>query len=254
MCLRRDWCWQDVEIRSHAQKLGIDLDEDVGAASIAVQRLLRHDTADPHEHRCTGEWITGPAKAALFRPVDRGGLQMPGTRLTDRSMGASSPPTPTRPESGPFGEVAAQYGVTRQSVTTWRKRYEQLGVDGLKEFSRRPHRSPRRLNAETEALICELRRTHRRWGARRISYELGRREVEPVPSHATVRPTMPNMHAQASRPAPHAQGSIPVQIPYAGPPGAAHREQRRPRHRTSVRVENSVLPLSADKRCGPPEA
>jgi transposase InsO family protein len=56
----------------------------------------------------------------------------------------------------------------------------------LNEFSRRPHHSPRRVPANVEALICELRRTHRRWGARRISYELGRRDVQPAPSHATV--------------------------------------------------------------------
>jgi transposase InsO family protein len=86
----------------------------------------------------------------------------------------------------PVGEVAVRYGVTRQTITAWRKRYERLGLDGLKEFSRRPHHSPRRVAADVEALICELRRTHRRWGARRISYELSRRDVQPAPSHATV--------------------------------------------------------------------
>lgn len=86
----------------------------------------------------------------------------------------------------PVTEVAARYGVTRQSVTNWRKRYERLGLDGLAEFSRRPHHSPGRLSAETEALVCELRRMHRRWGARRISHELARRGINPAPSHATV--------------------------------------------------------------------
>lgn len=86
----------------------------------------------------------------------------------------------------PVGEIAARYGVSRQSVTIWRKRYERLGLDGLKEFSRRPHHSPARLPAEVEALVCELRRTHRRWGARRISHELTRRGTHPAPSHATV--------------------------------------------------------------------
>lgn len=40
--------------------------------------------------------------------------------------------------------------------------------------------------AEVEALICQLRRDHPRWGARRISYELGRSGVEPTPSRATT--------------------------------------------------------------------
>lgn len=85
-----------------------------------------------------------------------------------------------------MGEVAARYGVTRQSVTAWRKRYEHDGLDGLKERSRRPHHSPARVAPDIEAEICELRRTHRRWGARRISFELGRRGVEPAPAQATV--------------------------------------------------------------------
>ncbi len=86
----------------------------------------------------------------------------------------------------PVGEVASRYGVTRQTVTAWRRRYEQFGIAGLQELSRRPHHSPRRLSADIEAAICEMRRLHRRWGARRIVHELTRRGVEPTPSPATV--------------------------------------------------------------------
>jgi transposase len=74
----------------------------------------------------------------------------------------------------PVSEVAARYGVSRQSVFTWRVRYESEGLDGLKERSRRPHTSPAKVAAAMEAQICELRRQHRRWGARRIVFELFR--------------------------------------------------------------------------------
>ncbi|MFD7639541.1 IS481 family transposase [Kitasatospora sp. NPDC059795] len=89
-------------------------------------------------------------------------------------------------DGAPVVEVALRYGVSRQSVHAWRKRYQELGVEGLKDRSRRPHHSPAKLLADVEALICELRRQHPRWGARRIVFELGRRNVEPVPSRATV--------------------------------------------------------------------
>ncbi len=34
-------------------------------------------------------------------------------------------------------DVADRYGVSRQTVTAWRKRYEASGVDGLSDRSRR---------------------------------------------------------------------------------------------------------------------
>jgi transposase InsO family protein len=86
----------------------------------------------------------------------------------------------------PIGEVAARYGTSRQSLHTWRQRFEQEGMLGLADRSRRPRSSPTRLPAELEALVCELRRKHPRWGARRLVWELGRRGVVPVPGRATV--------------------------------------------------------------------
>jgi transposase InsO family protein len=89
-------------------------------------------------------------------------------------------------EGTPVAEVARQYGASRQSVHTWLRRFQAQGRIGLEERSRRPGSSPTRLPAEIEALICELRRAHRRWGPRRIVHELGLRGVSPVPGRTTV--------------------------------------------------------------------
>jgi transposase InsO family protein len=86
----------------------------------------------------------------------------------------------------PIGEVAARYGTSRQSLHAWRKRFELEGVPGLADRSRRPLTSPGRLPAEVEALICQMRREHPRWGARRITWELGLQGDGPVPGRATV--------------------------------------------------------------------
>ncbi|GAA2907431.1 IS481 family transposase [Streptosporangium fragile] len=86
----------------------------------------------------------------------------------------------------PIGEVAARYGTSRQSVHTWRQRFQQEGMPGLADRSRRPRTSPTRLPAEVEALICDMRRRHPRWGAQRIAHELGACELERVPGRATV--------------------------------------------------------------------
>lgn len=86
----------------------------------------------------------------------------------------------------PIGEVAARYGTSRQSLHAWRRRFEDEGMPGLADRSRRPRTSPTRLPGEVEALVCELRRQHPRWGARRIVYELGLVGLDPVPGRATV--------------------------------------------------------------------
>jgi transposase InsO family protein len=85
----------------------------------------------------------------------------------------------------PIGEVAARYGTSRQSLHGWRRRFELEGMPGLADRSRRPRSSPARLPADVEAVICQLRREHPRWGARRIVYELGL-SGGPVPARATV--------------------------------------------------------------------
>jgi transposase len=85
----------------------------------------------------------------------------------------------------PIGEVAARYGTSRQSVHRW-QRFAQEGRPGLADRSRRPKTSPTRLAAELEALVCQLRRQHPRWGARRISHELGKAGHRPVPSRAAT--------------------------------------------------------------------
>jgi transposase len=86
----------------------------------------------------------------------------------------------------PIGEVAVRYRTTRQSLDGWRRRFRQEGMPGLVDRSRRPHTSPNRLDAETEALICQIRREHPRWGARRINHELALRGSVRVPAPATV--------------------------------------------------------------------
>ena len=86
----------------------------------------------------------------------------------------------------PVTEVARRYGVSRQAVHGWLSRYEHGGLAGLADHSHRPRFQPRQLNAEIEALICQLRGGHPRWGPRRLLYELGKAKVSPLPSRSTI--------------------------------------------------------------------
>jgi transposase InsO family protein len=85
-------------------------------------------------------------------------------------------------------EVAAEAGVSRQSVHAWLRRYRAAGLAGLVDRSHRTASCPHRASAEVEAVVCELRRAHPKWGALRILHELMRAPapMEPLPSRSTV--------------------------------------------------------------------
>jgi len=83
-------------------------------------------------------------------------------------------------------EVAARSGVSRQSVHAWLRRYEQGGLGGLADRSRRPDSCPHQVSAEIEAAVCELRREHPKWGPLRLAHELGKAGVIPAPSRMSV--------------------------------------------------------------------
>jgi transposase len=62
----------------------------------------------------------------------------------------------------PVVEVAERYSVARQTVHRWMARYRTDGAAGLADRSHAPKDHPWRIAADTEAVICELRRAHRR--------------------------------------------------------------------------------------------
>jgi transposase InsO family protein len=86
----------------------------------------------------------------------------------------------------PVTEVAARYGVSRQSVHAWVRRYADGGLGGLVDRPRRPDICPHQVSAEIEAAVCELRREHPRWGPVRLVFELGKAGVAPVPSRMSA--------------------------------------------------------------------
>ena len=85
-------------------------------------------------------------------------------------------------------EVAAEVGVSRQTVHAWLRRYRAAGLAGLVDRSHRTVSCPHRASAELEAVVCELRRSHPKWGALRILHELMRAPAPPapLPSRSTV--------------------------------------------------------------------
>jgi len=71
-------------------------------------------------------------------------------------------------------EVAARFGVTRQSVHRWLRRYAVRGLAGLVDGLTAPGSCPHQMPSAVEARIVELRREHPTWGPRTIGHRLER--------------------------------------------------------------------------------
>lgn len=86
----------------------------------------------------------------------------------------------------PRYQVAAQFGVSRQTLHTWITRYRADGLAGLASRSHRPDSCPHQASEVVEVAVCEMRRGNPRWGPRRIAHELAPRFGAQAPSRSTV--------------------------------------------------------------------
>ena len=139
----------------------------------------------------------------------------------------------------PVTEVARRYGVARQTVHEWLRRYAaRAGWAGLADRSSRPASCPHQMPAVVEARIVALRREHPGWGPSRIRWQLerdGRRAAAgPVGGVPGADPPWPGRgeEAQAAAGGLPAVGAGPVDGAVADGrdgPGAPGRRRRRSR-------------------------
>jgi transposase InsO family protein len=78
-----------------------------------------------------------------------------------------------------FSELCRRFGISRKTGYKWRQRYEEKGVTGLADRSRRPQRSPRRSQPVIEEKVLKIRDEYG-WGARKIKTCLERDGEGPV--------------------------------------------------------------------------
>ena len=83
-------------------------------------------------------------------------------------------------------EVAARFGVRRQTVHEWLAKYEAGGIENLGDRSHRPRSCPHQIGVDTEVAIARMRASHPSWGPRRLVFELATAGAEPVPSESAV--------------------------------------------------------------------
>lgn len=84
-------------------------------------------------------------------------------------------------------DVARRYGVARQTLHGWLRRYAaEGGIANLADRSSRPSSCPHQMPAVTEARVLAIRGAHPAWGPSRIAHQLLREGVDPVPGRSSI--------------------------------------------------------------------
>jgi transposase InsO family protein len=83
-------------------------------------------------------------------------------------------------------DVARRYGVARQTVHEWLRKYAAGGLGGLADRSSRPLSCPHQMDPVFEARIVEMRREHPGWGPRTILFWLEREGQAPLPGRTSI--------------------------------------------------------------------
>jgi transposase len=76
--------------------------------------------------------------------------------------------------TGNVAMTSRYYGITRQAFYTWKRRYEELGEDGLRPRSKRPKVSPNATHVDVVNKIIYLRRNYYHFGPGKIAMYLKR--------------------------------------------------------------------------------
>jgi transposase InsO family protein len=89
-------------------------------------------------------------------------------------------------EDANISALCREYGISRKTGYKWLKRYEEAGMAGLEEQSRRPKQSPKRASQAVEALVLEARAAHPAWGGRKLKRWLEDRGYSQLPAVSTM--------------------------------------------------------------------
>jgi len=67
-----------------------------------------------------------------------------------------------------MSELCRRHGISRPTGYKWLSRYEEEGMEGLRDLSRAPHENPRRHGEEMRELMLLARAKHPNWGPKKL--------------------------------------------------------------------------------------
>ena len=83
-------------------------------------------------------------------------------------------------------ELCRRFGIGPKTGYKWLGRFAGQGDAGLRDRSRRPHKSPARTPSAQEAVVVAMRDRHRAWGGRKIRARMLALGHQAVPAASTV--------------------------------------------------------------------
>jgi len=100
-----------------------------------------------------------------------------------------------------MASLCREFGISRKTGYKIFERYEECGLEGLSDRTRRPFRYANQLPEQVEAAIIAAKREKPNWGARKIRERLVRRlpHAVKVPAASTVHAVL-DRHGLVSRP------------------------------------------------------
>ena len=183
--------------REHSQDAGEDSLRRSRSESSPAARPPGNPESEPAEETPQAEREDELAAHDAVPSAPRLSTRRRGRCLTKPAQGASSPTTMTPEQrvllldtwqrSGlPAGDFAALVGVSKFTLYTWKKRFEELGPAGLLDQHRGGPKGSR-LPELTKRTILMLKEAHPEWGCQRISDMLFRGPALPASPAAVAR-------------------------------------------------------------------
>jgi transposase len=111
--------------------------------------------------------------------------------------------------------LCREFDISRKTGYKIFNRYQDCGLEGLTDRSRRPYRQANQLPFQIEALIVQLKREHPTWGAPKIRDRLRRRHRDiQTPAISTVHAVLDRhglvTRAQETPPSSRRNGPVPT--------------------------------------------
>lgn len=86
-----------------------------------------------------------------------------------------------------FRGLCQEYGISAKTGYKWRERFVQFGLNGLRDWSRRPGSSPGELPEGVVCAMVRIKRAHPTWGPRKVRAVYERVQGLPVPSESSFK-------------------------------------------------------------------